>query len=129
LKTARSARRLEVPAVLVERLRALKGEDPAARVFGDVDRHWLAYHVHRIAKVARGPDVSPHGLRGTWATLAVSALPTEHVAAALGHRPEVTRGSYAQPGAEQSRNAGTVWETLGSEKFPGGESPSKKDSN
>jgi len=46
--------------------------------------------------------VLPARLRGTQASIAVRAMPTEHVAAALGQTgPEVTRRHYLAPGAEQ----------------------------
>jgi integrase len=123
-KTRRGVRRLEVPAILVARLVELcKGKAPDAPLWGDVNRHWLYYHVPRIADVAGLPRVTPHGLRGTWATLAMSALPTEQVAAALGHRPEVTRTNYAAPGSEQSGQSARVATELGTppdQKFPTG---------
>ncbi len=121
-KTRRGVRRLEVPGVLVPRLVELcAARPPEARLWGDVDRHWLYYHVPRIAMIAGLPRITPHGLRGTWATLAMGAMPTEQVAAALGHRPEVTRTNYAAPGSEQSGQSMRVaaeLETPPSQKFP-----------
>jgi len=103
-KTRRGDRHLEVPTILRARLAALVagrgGGDP---LFGDVDRHWLGYHVRRLCGVARVPVVSPHGLRGTQASIAARAVPVEHVAEALGQDPRgvVTRRHYIEAGAEQ----------------------------
>lgn len=117
-KTKRGIRRLEVPALLVPRLLSLAGNrGPTERLFGDVDRHWLHYHVVRLCDVARLPRVTPHGLRGTWATLSMRALPTEQVAAALGHDPKVTLSNYAEAGSADSAGARRVEEVLnGSER-------------
>ena len=121
-KTKRGVRRLEVPSVLQPRLLALAAGKPAdAPLWGDVDRHWLYRHVPRLAELAGLPRVTPHGLRGTWATLAMAAMPTEAVAATLGHRPDVTRTNYAAPGSEQSGQAARVASELGTpvdRKFP-----------
>ena len=57
--------------------------------------------VQRICRLAKTPIVSPHGLRGTHATLAVQARVTgDAVARALGHESfAVTAGHYAKPEA------------------------------
>jgi integrase len=112
LKT-RKRRQLEVPLILQDRLRALAaGRPPEAQLFGDVHRHWLAYHVHRLCEVAGVPTVSPHGLRGTWATLARGVMPTEQVAATIGNRPEVSATAYIAPGAAASADAKRVGATV-----------------
>lgn len=102
-KTRRGDRHLEVPEVLrgplLELAGCRKGTEP---LFGDVDRHWLGYHVRRLCAVAKVPEVCPHGLRGTQASISVLAAPVEHVAAALGQTgPAVTRRHYLAGGAEE----------------------------
>lgn len=102
-KTRVGDRRLEVPAVLRPRLLALAaGRRGDQRLFGAVDRHWLGYHVRRLCGVAAVPEVCPHALRGTQASIAAGAVPVEHVAQALGQTgPAVTRRHYLAAGAEQ----------------------------
>jgi integrase len=102
-KTKRGDRHLEVPEVLRAPLLALcesrKSTEP---LFGPVDRHWVGYHVRRLCGVAKVPEVCPHGLRGTQASISVLAVPAEHVAAALGQTgPAVTRRHYLSGGAEE----------------------------
>ncbi len=68
-----------------------------------VDRHWLARHVERIRKAAKVVRVTPHGLRGTQASISAGAVSVEHVAEALGQTgPAVTRRHYLAKGAEQA---------------------------
>lgn len=102
-KTRKGDRHLEVPLVLRPRLAELcAGRGGGEPLFGDVDRHWVGYHVRRLCKVARVPVVCPHGLRGTQASIAVLAVPAEHVAEQLGQTgPVVTRMHYFSRGAEQ----------------------------
>lgn len=102
-KTRKGDRHLEVPEVLREPLLALcAGRKSTEPLFGDVDRHWVGYHVRRLCDVAKVPVVCPHGLRGTMASIAVQAAPVEHVAAALGQTgPAVTRRHYLSSGAEE----------------------------
>jgi len=116
-KTKKGLRRLEIPLVLRARLLQLAaGKCPDAAIWGDVDRHWLNRHVVRLSAAAGVDRVSPHGLRGTWATLAVSAMSTEHVAAALGHeKVDVTRASYLAPGSEDSAASTRLGTLLGSQ--------------
>jgi integrase len=102
-KTRKGDRHLEVPTVLRARLAELcAGRGGGELLFGDVSRHWVGYHVRRLCKVARVPVVCPHGLRGTQASIAVRAVPAEHVAEQLGQTgPAVTRRHYLAGGAEQ----------------------------
>lgn len=95
--------------------RGARGPAPAARravrrprrrrappLFGDVDRHWLGYHVRRLCRAAGVPVVCPHGLRGTQSSISALAVPVEHVAVALGQTgPAVTRRHYLAAGAGQ----------------------------
>jgi integrase len=102
-KTRRGDRHLEVPEVLRTPLLELcAGRKSTEPLFGDVDRHWVGYHVRRLCDKASVPVICPHGLRGTQASIAVQAAPIEHVAAALGQSgPAVTRRHYLASGAEQ----------------------------
>lgn len=102
-KTRKGDRHLEVPEVLRAPLLALcEGRKSTEPLFGDVDRHWVGYHVRRLCGVAKVPEVCPHGLRGTQASISVLAVPAEHVAAALGQTgPAVTRRHYLSGGAEE----------------------------
>lgn len=101
-KTRAGDRRLEVPEILRPRLAAIvAGRDGGARLFGDVNRHWVWRHVRRLCNEAGVPVVCAHGLRGTHASIAARAVPVEHVAAALGQvHANVTRRHYLDSAAE-----------------------------
>jgi integrase len=106
-KTAAGVRQVRVPTVLMSRLLILaRGKGPQERLFGDMTRHGLHYHTVRFAKLAGVPRVTPHGLRGTFATLAVAGGDggTETVARTIGHADAGTtlRRHYLAPGAEDS---------------------------
>lgn len=111
-KTAAAARRVAVPEIVRPRLAALVAGRPGGEpLWGPVDRHWLAYHVVRLCSVAKVPRVTPHGLRGLHATLAVQHGTTAAVvASALGHTSaDVTRRHYLADGAERGqRQAATL---------------------
>jgi integrase len=102
-KTQAGIRRLQVPQQLqplLERLAANK--QPTDRLFGpNVHRHMVLRHVRRICKAAGVPVVPPHGLRGTHASLAMTAGATgDLVAAALGHESfTTTERHYARADA------------------------------
>jgi integrase len=110
-KTQAGVRRLEVPPQLQAHLqRIARGKGQGDRLFGpDASRYWVLRSVQRICKAAGVPTVPAHGLRGTHATLAVSAGATSHVvAAALGHESfSTTARHYAKAdaieGAQQER--------------------------
>lgn len=106
-KTRKGDRHLEVPTVLRARLGALvAGRGGGEPLFGDVDRHWVGRQVRRLCRAAGVPVVCPHGLRGTQASIAVRAVPAEHVAEQLGQTgPAVTRRHYLAAGAEQDGRA------------------------
>lgn len=124
LKT-RKMRRLQVPELLVPRLAALvvgadgKPKGPDDRLFTDeackegVHRYWLYNHVERLCGKAGVPRVSPHGLRGTFATLAREVMSTEKVAATIGNLPKVSATNYIEAGAAMSADARTLAQTLG----------------
>ncbi len=96
-KTDAGRRTLRVPAVLREQLVALaNGADSDHRLIGH-SRYWVRDQVIRLCGLAGVPVVSPHGLRGTHAT--IGRLRTrqspEEVAAALGQSsPLVTDAHY-----------------------------------
>lgn len=108
-------RTLELPmdlrAALLELAKDRRG---AAWLFGDGDldkpsRYWIYWHTKRLCKAAKVPEVAPHGLRGTHATIALGAVSTSHYVAAalaaagasLGHAPgsPITASTYAAPGS------------------------------
>lgn len=104
-KTLAGRRCLEIPELLQPHLlRIARGKGGTAPLFGDVDRHWVRHHCLRLCKIAGVPEVTPHGLRGTAATIATPNGAVSHqVAAALGHastaitaRAYVDRTSAAQ---------------------------------
>ena len=102
-KTRAGDRRLEVPELVRPRLAAMvAGRGGGERLWGDVDRHWLGYHVRRLCGVAGVPEVTPHGLRGTWSSLSIAEVPVDHVARALGHvSSAITRRHYLGEGVER----------------------------
>jgi integrase len=105
----------EVPEHLRAPLLALaKGRPGSAYLFGanDIDRpsrYWVYWHCVRLAKLAKVPHVSPHGLRGTHSTIAMGhasssvsvAAALAGVRAGLGHAPgsPITASTYVAPGA------------------------------
>jgi integrase len=105
-----------VPALLQPLLQALaSGKRPGARLFGaGVNRHWVLRSVARVCQLAGVPAVTPHGLRGTHATLAVGAgISGDAVAASLGHESfAVTAVHYARPEAVSGAKAAKVADTL-----------------
>jgi len=113
-KTRTGIRRLPIPKVLQPLLAGLcRGKASSERVFGeDVPRHWLRYHVQRLCQLSQVPMISPHGLRGSWASISVAqGVAGDVVAKALGHTSfeNMTARHYAQPdsiaGAATSRVA------------------------
>ncbi len=102
-KTRAGDRRLELPEVIRPAMAELvAGRSGGEPLWGEVDRHWIGYHVRRLCRAAGVPIVCPHGLRGTWSSLAIAESPVEHVSRALGHAGSaITRRHYLAEGAEQ----------------------------
>jgi len=105
-KTANAERQLEVPGELAELLLKQAEEKPSTGWLfpswsdsGHRGRTWLRKAVGRICEEAEVPKISPHGLRGTHATLAREAGATGHlVAQQLGHGSvKVTEQHYIAP--------------------------------
>jgi integrase len=96
-KSQAGIRSLEIPAVLQPLLaRLAQGKKPTDRIF-EHDRTWLRKQVRRFCKLADVPVISTHGLRGTYADLALKAHATPlEVARSLGHENTiVTFNNYA----------------------------------
>lgn len=111
-KTAAGRRVLEVPPVLRQGLLELAGRrHPLHSLWsGTVEvpsRHWLGYHTERLCRQAGVPRVSPHGLRGTQATIATAAGTTAAVvSAALGHASTaITAAHYVDVAAASTARA------------------------
>lgn len=86
---------------------------------------WVYAHTKRLCAAAGVPEVSPHGLRGLHATLAVSA---SVISRALGHASEgVTRAHYIAPGAIEAATAQRVQNLLAF--FPSSSPPHGRSSN
>lgn len=113
-KTDAGNRRLDIPEELRDRMSALVADrGQAERLFGDVDRHWLYYHVRRLCKAAGVPVVSPHGLRGTIAELETEARGAAAARDLLGHEHEaITVRSYAGRAAADVQKQRAAWRVL-----------------
>lgn len=114
-KTVAGERELEIPSVLRIRFAELsKKRSPGDLIFPGLTRHGLYRHVKRLCRKAGVPEVSPHDLRRSFASLSSrSGTATEQVARTLGHAgTDVTRRHYLDAGAEQSAGAKRAEETL-----------------
>lgn len=108
-KTEAAERHMEVPEPLAGYLVQLAGErDDDDWLFlstksssGHREKTWLLKVVKRICTDAKVPMITPHGLRGTWATLTTDAGVAGHVVAKeLGHSsPTTTTQHYTKKGA------------------------------
>jgi integrase len=110
-KTANARRRLEVPSFLAPILVELaKQAGPLGPIFGVTHRDWLRKQVLQACAAAGVPAVCPHGLRGTFATLATSAGAAAHlVAQALGQGgTAVTERHYIRQEATRAVASGRV---------------------
>ena len=85
-------------------------------------RDWMHYHVDALCKRAGVPQVGPHGLRRTHATLATEAGSTGPVVAAqLGHTtPVVTNTSYIQPAVLRASQSDRALRAITGETGDGG---------
>lgn len=131
-KTKAGKRQLAIPEELQPALLArCEGKGPDELIFTrggartNPTRHWLHYHVVRIAKAAGVPRVTPHGLRRTWMTMGVLGeqmgarrKTLAEVAAEGGHadRGVTARRHYIAPGAIDSATSTRVVEILGATK-------------
>jgi integrase len=98
-KTEAARRRFVVPEMIRPLLfTAAKRLRPDALLFGQHWRDWPRENVQRVCMLAKVPQVTAHGLRGTHATLAEGAGATGTlVAQALGHQHvSTTRKHYTQ---------------------------------
>ncbi len=129
-KTAAGVRQLAIPSALRLRLLGLlTGLAPQDPVFPGMTRHALHYHTVRFARLAGVPRVTPHGLRGTFATLSVTGeLPSarpEALAPQFGHSDggATMRRHYLAPGAEESANARRLESVLAIPEETGEQTP------
>src|SRR5690606_11558728 len=113
-KTAAGDLEIEIPAVLRDRLLKLaEGKKPSDPLFTKKNgqratRNWLLHHTARLCKEAGVPRVTPHGLRGSGATMAVRlGGSVENVARALGHADDgdTLKAHYLGGGAIESARA------------------------
>jgi integrase/recombinase XerC len=120
-KTQAGRRQIEVPAVLQRGLLRLATDRPAnAPLFVHAatrgrPQDWAREQVWRICKLAGVPEVGPHGLRGTHATIADSAGATpELVAATLGHASTgiTTGGAYIDRQQAAAAGRRRAWRVL-----------------
>ena len=97
-KTRAGVRRLAIDKWLGQLLKATAA---GGRVFPDKDRYWVNYHVKRLCRLAGVPEVGPHGLRGTHASLATTeGASSEVVSRALGHtNTRITERHYTRADA------------------------------
>lgn len=118
-KTAAGDRRLVVQDETLRQqlLDLATGKSPDQLLFGErgfvPTRHWVYRECRRHCELAGVRNVTPHGLRGTMASLATShsAAPAA-VMAAMGHKsPYVTQRHYVTPDA---KHLGTVRQGLAS---------------
>lgn len=117
-KTEAGVRRLLVPEVLRPELaRLVEGLRPEEKIFGaGANRAWVRSATLRLCRVAGVSRVTPHGLRGTHASLAVEAGASgQVVAASLGHESfeGVTARHYATSESVSGARTSRVARALG----------------
>lgn len=109
-KTEQARRHLDVPGDLAALLQQqARGKLPGAYLFGvssATGHHthvWLNRAVERLCAAAGVPRVPPHGLRGTWASIAEEAGAVAHlVSQQLGHSSHaITAAHYVAPGSSE----------------------------
>lgn len=108
-KSDAGVRQIEVPPVLAEMLWShVAGRKPEENLFQRQGAHYVNEWTKKICARAGLPIVTGQGLRGTFATLAVSeGVAFTTVARSIGHAdPGITLGgSYAKLGSAQSGGA------------------------
>lgn len=113
-KTAAGDLEIEIPPMLRDRLlKIAKDKRPTDLLFtkangAPANRRWLLHHTERLCKKAGVPRVTPHGLRGSGATMAVRlGGSVENVARALGHADDgdTLKAHYLGGGAIESARA------------------------
>lgn len=113
-KSTAARRRVRVPVVLRAPLLAIcDGRGQLEPMLG-LDRFGVYRRVKRLCRAAGVPEVSPHGLRGTHATLATEAGATgELLMKQLGHTStEIAKRHYIEEGAEEGARAKTALRLL-----------------
>lgn len=118
-KTAAGVRRVLLPTILRGLVQSLCGA-PQDRLWPDATRYWLHYHVQRLCREASVPVVSPHGLRGTHASLCVRLSgSSQGLSDSLGHVDEATTDAhYTSPAARADAQLAAVAATLAGTEFP-----------
>lgn len=119
-KTRRARRVVELPLVIQPLVqRWAQGKEPFDLLFAGSNgkAHYNSYlqdWVHRICEKAGVPKVCPHGLRGTFASLAEGAGVASHVVAStLGHADDrVTGRHYTMPEVRQAARGHRAWEVI-----------------
>lgn len=108
-KTKAGERVVRVPELLQPYMVELgRGRLPLAPLFAAEDgghhtKAWLRFAVARVCTAAGVPRVTPHGLRGTFASLGEREhVASDVVARAIGHAGMSAYGNYAQADAVQS---------------------------
>ena len=133
-KTEAGRRQIEVPAVLRPGLlRLAAGRKPDEPLFAHAatrarPQDWAREQVWRICKLAGVPQVGPHGLRGTHATIADHAGATaELVAATLGHASTAitTGGAYIDKREAEAAARRRAWQVLDGGAPPQNSKPQK----
>lgn len=108
-KTPNGVRQIEIPPYLTELLlRQIDGKKPDERVFTKHCQNYLNIWTKRICEKAGVAKVTSQGLRGTFATLAISqGVAPLAVAGVIGHGDEgiTIGGNYAKMGSVQSGGA------------------------
>jgi integrase len=121
-KSAAAKRTAAVPALLVPILRELAAHPATsdghlfAKLSGEpADRHWVGYHVRYHLEEAGVPVITPHGLRGTSATIGSTRTGGAQVMAeALGHEDEsMTKDAYIDRGAMADATTARLADLLG----------------
>ncbi len=136
-KTESARRCIEVPEPVAGLLAArVRNQPPSGWLFpaststGHRRLEWAIDATRRLCLAAGVPVVCPHGLRGTWATMAREAgLATQVVARELGHASDqVTKRHYLAPGADDAARTRTALRVItgGAAQGMGNDCPSNR---